>query len=397
LRPPFAALILLAGVLLGTPATMRARQRIRPPLHTNGHQILDAAGHAIRLTSVNWYGFDQKEYVVGGLDHAPLQAIVGQIRAIGANSVRLPWANETVEHNPVVPDYAVTANPGLRGKRALDVMDAVIDALAREHILIILDNHMSRADWCCSESDGNGLWYNPEYPEDKWLADWVTIVRRYQHQSWVVGADLRNELRNGARWGGAAPGLDWHAAAERGGNTVLSVNPDLLIMVEGPQYSTDFTGFARLPVVLKSPHRLVYSPHAYAPERPFENYNALRRAYDARAGYLLDTEPAVPLWVGEFGACQTLDCGENGQWLRWFVQYLSEKDLGWSYWPLNGTQSSGEGRKYDAVETYGLLTPDYRHVAAPRIVQLLRTIDAPRRRPRPPGERRKGIEPGKPE
>jgi endoglucanase len=46
-----------------------------------------------------------------------------------------------------------------------------------------------------------------------------------------VGADLRNELRSGATWGGSDPKLDWHAAAERGGNAVLGVNPLLLIMV----------------------------------------------------------------------------------------------------------------------------------------------------------------------
>ena len=58
----------------------------------------------MRLASVNWYGFDQKEYVVGGLDHAPLDEIIAQIQQIGVNSVRLPWANETLEHNPRVPD-----------------------------------------------------------------------------------------------------------------------------------------------------------------------------------------------------------------------------------------------------------------------------------------------------
>ena len=47
-----------------------------PPLHTEGYRIVDASGHAVRLTSVNWYGFDQKEYVAGGLDHAPLETIV---------------------------------------------------------------------------------------------------------------------------------------------------------------------------------------------------------------------------------------------------------------------------------------------------------------------------------
>ena len=335
----------------------------------------------LRLTSVNWYGFDQKEYVVGGLDHAPLGEIIRQIKAIGVNSVRLPWANETVEHNPVVADYAVRANPQFRGKRALQVMDAAVAALAKAHIMIILDNHMSRADWCCSETDGNGLWYNAEYPEEKWLADWQTIVRRYQHQPWVVGADLRNELRSGAQWGGNDPKLDWHAAAERGGNAILQVNPKLLIMVEAPEYSTDLTGFAQI-AGCRSMSRtaLVYSPHAYAQaEHAFQSYEELRQAYDRRAGYLLQTEPAVPLWVGEFGTCQTLDCGQNSQWFHWFVRYLSEKGLSWSYWPLNGTQSSGAGRKYGTVETYGLLTTDYQHIAAPKIVELLREIEAPPR------------------
>ena len=357
-----------------------AAQRIVPPLHTRGYEIRDAAGHSVRLTSVNWYGFDQKEFVVGGLDHAPLETIVDQIKALGMNSVRLPWANETIERNPPIADYAVKANPQFRGKRALDVMDAVIAALAQAHILVILDNHMSRADWCCSETDGNGLWYNAEYPESQWLADWQTIVARYKHQPWVIGADLRNELRSGAKWGGSDPRLDWHAAAERGGNAVLDVNPRLLVFVEGPQYSTDLRGFSNLPVRLNVSHRLVYSPHAYASaEHRFENYAELRAAYDERAGYLLHAKPAVPLWVGEFGACQTLDCGEGSQWLRWFVQYLGDKDLSWSWWPLNGTQSSGKGRKYDAVETYGLLTTDYQHVAAPKVVELLRTIESPRK------------------
>ena len=349
---------------------------VAPPLHTNGHQILDASGHSLRLTSVNWYGFDQKEYVAGGLDHAPLGTIVGEIVALGVNSVRLPWANETLEHNPVVPDYAVKANPQFKGKRAMEIMDAVVDALAKAHIMVILDNHMSQADWCCDEKDGNGLWYNDEYPESKWLADWRTIVGRYKHERWVIGADLRNELRSGAAWGGSDAKLDWHAAAERGGDAVLGVNPRLLIMVESPDYSTNFAGFDKLPVKLKVTDRLVYSPHAYNIDgHPFANYDELKQVYDARAGFLLHTEPGVPLWVGEFGTCQTLNCGANSDWFAMYIRYMKENDLAWSYWALNGTQSSGASRKYDSVETYGLLSTDYQHVAAPKIVELLRTVE----------------------
>ena len=355
-----------------------AQSPLSPPLHTSGYRILDSENRAVRLTAVNWYGFDQKEFVPGGLDHAPLEKIVEQIHALGVNSVRLPWANETIERNPVVPGYAVKANPRFSGKRAMDVMDAVIAALAGAHLMVILDNHVSRADWCCQDDDGNGLWYNDDYPEERWLADWRAIVRRYKNQPWVVGADLRNELRSGATWGGNDAKLDWHAAAERGGNTVLEANPKLLVMVEGPQYSTDFTAFAALPLTLKVQSRLVYSPHAYATAAPtFSSYAEMRQAYDQRAGFLLENKPEVPLWVGEFGTCQTLECGPNSQWFVWFVQYLREKKLSWGYWPLNGTQSSGYSRTYDTLETYGLLSADYQHIGAPKIVQLLRTVSTP--------------------
>jgi endoglucanase len=366
-------------VLLGCSGCLalssHSKAQAAPPLHTEGSRILDAAGKPIRLTSVNWYGFDEKEFVAGGLDHAPLETIVTRIQEIGVNSVRLPWANETLERNPIVSDYAVRANPAFKGKHAMDVMDAVIDALARAHLMVILDNHVSRADWCCSETDGNGLWWSQAYPEDRWLADWATMAGRYRDQNWVVGADLRNELRNGASWGGTDRERDWHRGAERGGAAVLGANPRLLIMVEGPHYSTDFSGVPQLPVSLPVKHRLVYSPHAYFDaSHPFASYAEMKQAYEARADALLDT--GVPLWIGEFGTCQTLRCGANAEWFHWFVRLLAEDPrLSWSYWPLNGTQSSGAGRRYDAVETYGLLTSDYRAIVAKEIVSMLRTVE----------------------
>lgn len=369
--------ILLAIAFLICNVARGEHAGIAVPLHTEGREIVDASGHPVRLTSVNWYGFDEKEYVAGGLDHAPLAVIVEQIRRIGVNSVRLPWANETLEHDPSVPDYAVSANPQFKGKHAMEVMDAVIAALAHANIMVILDNHVSRADWCCSESDGNGLWYNKEYPEESWLADWQAIARRYRGQKWVVGADLRNELRNGATWGGSDPKLDWHAAAERGGKAVLAANPRLLVMVESPEYSTNFIGFDKLPVSLPVPHRLVYSPHAYFAEgRTPSTFEELKAVYEARATFLLHNEPGVPLWVGEFGTCQTLDCGAEAEWFRLFVRLLKESpQISWSYWPLNGTQSSGAGRKYDTVESFGLLSTDYKQIGAPKIVELLQTVE----------------------
>ena len=50
----------------------------------------------------------------------------------------------------------------------------VVNALTSAGIMVILDNHMSNAGWCCSTTDNNELWYNSSYPEANWIADWQT-------------------------------------------------------------------------------------------------------------------------------------------------------------------------------------------------------------------------------
>ena len=64
-------------------------------------------------------------------------------------------------------------------------------------------------------------------------------------------------------------------------------------MVESPDYSTNFAGFDKLPVTLPVAHRLVYSPHAYYGEgQNLSSFDELKQAYEARATFLLHTEPA---------------------------------------------------------------------------------------------------------
>ena len=47
--------------------------------------------------------------------------------------------------------------------------------------------------------------------------------------------DLHNEPHDPACWGCGDTTIDWRLAAERAGNAVLGVNPNLLIFVEGIQ------------------------------------------------------------------------------------------------------------------------------------------------------------------
>jgi endoglucanase len=238
------------------------------PLRAEGRWILDGKGQRIKLVAVNWYGAEERDYVVAGLDRAPLPELALRIRELGYNTVRLPWSNEMFERNPVIAEALVSKNPQLAGKRALEVLDAVIAALAHQGLLVVLDNHNSDADWCCSDTDDNGLWWNSRYSETAWISDWRGLVQRYRDQPAVVGVDLRNEPRSAGgkkpTWGGTDPALDWKRAAGACAAEILKINPNLLIVLEGLNYATDFSGSYTNPLSLPVAGHLVYSPHDYA-------------------------------------------------------------------------------------------------------------------------------------
>ncbi len=390
------------------------------PLHTLSRWIVDANNLRFKLAGVSWYGGEAPDLVPLGLDHADVHTIAHATKLLGFNSVRLPWANELYESNPVVSDALVSANPALQGKTVLEVFDAVVAAIAQEGMVIILDNHRSRGDWCCDTAHGDGLWHTVQYPESAWLADWQGMVQRYASQPMVVGADLRNEIRGqlpddaGANcldcdyppdagctcwqpsWGDNVAETDWPAAAERGGNALLQLNPNLLIIVEGNFYATWF-GASYRPVHLTIDNHLVYSPHNYAGSNggaaSFANYAAFKGAMDSSWGYLIKPGYGftAPVWVGEFGANNAspdTDAGDlatvtdpAGQWWIWIRQYMADNDFDWAVWALNGTQGRGYGRTFGGQETFGVLEPDWVTPAPGPFIAALQQLQAPTQGP----------------
>lgn len=211
-----------------------------------------------------------QEHVVNGLDAQPVDEIAQSIAKMGFNCVRLVFSLELYFHNPVITNSTVlAANPQLVGRTGMEIFDVVVEALTRSGLMVVLNNHVSKAMWCCSTTDGEGLWHTDEYPESMFQSAWTSLAHRYAGNAWVVGADLRNELReaNGVRptWGSGDPMLtDWAAAATRVGNAVLAVNPNWLIIVEGLDFATNLRDVARHPLQLSIPNRLVYSAHDYS-------------------------------------------------------------------------------------------------------------------------------------
>jgi endoglucanase len=371
----------------GAAAPAKPDAGIAFPLHTSGASVVDADGKPVKLGCVNWYGSESSDFVAGGLKYESATTIINEIVSMGFDCVRLPYSNQMWQSNPVVSGSLTTANPSFNGEHARTIYASLVQDMASAGLMVILDDHNSNAEWCCSSSDGNALWYNSSYPQSAWLSDWQSVTSTFRNIPQVIGVDLRNEPRGSAAWGGGNSATDWHAAAELGGNAVLSVDPRMLIFVEGTNYATDLSDVLSDPVVLSQSDHVVYELHDYGFDTTVTSYDQWVSKIQSNWGYLVGK---VPLWVGEFGTCNTSDqCVDSptsaqlGMWFSVFTRYLSAHNLNWSYWAVNGTKSdgltdgnSGQVIKYGETETYGVLNTGWSAPARASLLSALQGIQA---------------------
>ncbi|MEV8094404.1 cellulase family glycosylhydrolase [Kitasatospora sp. NPDC085879] len=365
------------------------------PLSTRGRYIVDATGARFKLRSGNWDGAqgswtgsgsitDPANHHSGqdshgipiGLDRVRLPALLADFHRLGLNSIRLPFSNEMIRATAPVPDTAVAANPQLRGLTPLQVYDAVVRALTADGFAVILNNHTNTTRWCCG-LDGNERW-NSSQSTAQWEDDWVFMARRYRDNKRVVGADLYNEVRrdilDDPNWG-LGDGHDWYAAAQHAGDRILTEgSPDLLVVVEGinwtgipadglPHGRPTLTPVRTLSHTLVASHKLVYSAHFYGYTGPNhsgatgigETHDAryqdlgrdeLYRVLDEQAFYVA-TESGqhftAPVWISEFGIGADEGAAAPRTWFGNLTDRLAALDADFAYWPLVGWNDPGRG------------------------------------------------------
>ncbi len=334
--------------------------------HTSGNQVLDSNGHVVRIAGINWYGFETTDEVVHGLWAQDYHYILNAIQSNGYNVIRMPMSNQVVE-SPIIPtnisyeNGSGPINTDLRGLNSLQILDKIVTYAGQIGLHIILDNHRSEAG---NGAESNGLWYTSQYPESAWINDWLTLTNRYLNNTTVIGFDLRNEPHNatsgGSCWGCGTMSYDWRLAAERGGNAVQAVNPNLLLFVEGTDcynnncdwWGGNLAGAQSYPVVLNIAHQLVYSAHDYGPnlyqQSWFNNNTTYQSLVQVWTGFwaYLSLNDVAPVWVGEFGTTNNATDiesnvpGSQGQWFQSIVTFMQNNpQLDWTYWALNGEDS----------------------------------------------------------
>lgn len=334
--------------------------------------LFNKAGEKMRLTGVNWFGFETSNKAPHGLWSRDYKSMLDQIKAVGFNSIRMPWSNEIMANNGNVNPSSITIggtdpvdgtnpmNNDLTGLTSLQVMDKIVNYAGSIGLKIMLDNHSREADGYLNED----LWYTNTFSEQDWIDDWVTMATRYAGNDAVIALDLNNEPHGSASWGTSNPSTDWNKAAERCANAIHAVNPDVLIVVEGIGDHSDgstywwggnLRGARTHPVNITDNSKLVYSPHEYGPEVHNQPWfsdasfpNNMPAIIDTAYGFVM-SENRGHILVGEFGIKEeNAFNGKAKQWFEAFLNHMGNK-ASWTFWCMN--PNSGD--------TGGILADDW--------------------------------------
>lgn len=354
-----------------------------PPLSTSGPKIIDKVGNEFILKGINWWGINgshipySNEHSKGTNTHAmpfglhvqKLDTIIQAIKLAGFNTIRLPFSNQMLHDTTKTQTEWVGSNTDLVGLTPIEVMDVVVQKLTEQGLFVLLNNHSTTTHWCCNY-DFNGLWYgkNKFYSQttNDWIDDWKMLAKRYQNNPYVIGSDLRNEVRplrknrlplpKNPNWGRKNK-RDWHLAATEAGNSIHEINPNWLIVVEGINARVHFLSqlsfphlkpISKKPIKLKNPNKLVYEVHNYSfswikanilfekRQMKYGNVNSEKRKYEYERnwGFVLNPKfkNCAPVILGEFG-CSSLG-NDVEPWLKDLSAYVLEKKMGFCWWTL---------------------------------------------------------------
>lgn len=149
-------------------------------------------------------------------------------------------------------------------------------------------------------------------------------------------------------------------------------------------YAGDLSGVASLPVQLNVPNQVVYEAHDYGFwYSGFSSYSDYVSQITPNWGYLVTGSNPQPLWIGEFGTCNSAaTCVDStnltdlGNWLDSMSAYVRANGIDWSYWAINGTTETGNAGGFNTIEGYGVLNTTWNGSALNSLTTRLQSMMA---------------------
>lgn len=366
---------------------------LTPPFSTRGRDILDGTGQPIKLVGVNWGGAHQNGLVPAGLDKLHRSQIIQRIVDWQLNCVRFPFALGTFVNadgslkTGVADSRRLAANQDLVSAKLTPwgVYQRIVDDMTAAGLYVILNCHLLQPGWCCSDADGNGLWYNSNWPSSTFSNTWFMVARRFASNP-LVGYDLKNEPRKATvkgtvitpTWGDGVWASDFRRSYQWHADQIHGIDPDALIFCEGLSYAGDLTKAGSHPVTGRN---IVYEMHDYSWYHPSgQSQAAYITQMDANGGYLVKNGTA-PLWIGEFGQDLGSRAAITSGWMANFFAWAKARNVGVCWWqlsaqtvlgiePTTNVQKAPDGNR----EGFGLMAGQDWLGSNTEMISLLRTL-----------------------
>nr|DAD34406.1 TPA_asm: hypothetical protein HUJ06_005046 [Nelumbo nucifera] len=366
------------------------------PLYTDSRWIVDETGKRVKLGCVNWASHLQP-LLAEGLNKQPLDVISKQIVAMGFNCVRFTWplwmaTNDTLSSMTVQQSFESLGllesigairvnNPSMLNLTILQAFQTVVSNLGENGVMVILDNHISKPGWCCSNTDGNGYFGDIYFDPNLWIEGLTRMATLFNGTSNVIGMSLRNELRG--------PNQDvsiWYKYMQLGAEAVHKANPNVLTILSGLDFDKDLHFLHNQPVNLSFTRKLVFELHWYSfsdgnawatgnPNQVCGVVNALKN----KILFVLDQ--GYPLFVSEFGIDLRGTNVKDNRYSSCIFGVAAELDFDWALWTLMGSYYLREG-VLGLEEVYGVMNWDW---SGPRNSTFLRRLSSIRSAFRGPG------------
>lgn len=411
-------------------------------LHAVGSRLYDKDGNQVWLTGANWFGMNCTENFPHGLWSADVDEFLSSVADRGINIIRFPvstellmsWQNGT-PLSPVGlnaangPDYSF--NPDFCDENgntmdSMGIFDVIMKKCKKYGIKALIDVHSPashnsghnynlwyyNADAADADNMAVGFYSKEQITFDDWIDSVTWLADKYKNDDTIIAYDLKNEPHgkrgyNGtscptdiAKWDGSTDQNNWAYSATECGKSILNVNPNALILIEGVEqypktdkgYTYDTADIWNAPAD-KSPwygawwggnlrgvkdypidfgsdklnSQIVYSPHDYGPsvynqtwfDKDFTTQTLLDDYWYDTWAYINDQDIA-PLLIGEWGG--HMDDGVNQKWMTLLRDYMIDNHINHTFWCLN-PNSGDTGGLLDSnfkvwdENKYGLFEP----------------------------------------
>lgn len=265
--------------------------------------------------------------------------------------------------------------------------DAVAAECNKQGIYIHLDNHISKAEWCCSTTDGNAWFGDTYFNVTNWHRAWNYMAEHvgFRHPDWdaklislyvlqgeswpaLASVGMRNELRSPDEDPALASATYnweyWYENMVANAKVIHAANANLLIFFSGLDFDTWLTpiptgqDLGNGTVFRKDDfdfaNKIVLELHNYANDATscsdLEN-SLWNDGFDALDSSNKSIVNVLPVVMTEFGYTQD-NATYNSVYATCLAEYLPNLRAGWTMWVIAGSYYIRSGTQ-DFDETWG--------------------------------------------